>query len=99
MQNYWWVWFRCPLWEAKLYAYGVAGDAVSVRCPEASAHRRFLKYYFYDSFNPFLAACPFLGGCPLLGGSVMGGSTVYIYIYICIYIHIIIIIIILILLP
>ena len=48
-----------------------------VRSTEASASRRFLKYYFYGSFNPFLAACPFLGGCPLLGGSVMGGSTVY----------------------
>ena len=48
-----------------------------VRSTEASASRRFLKYYFYDSFNPFLAACPFLGGCPLLGGSVMGASTVY----------------------
>ena len=52
-----------------------------VRSTEASASRRFLKYYLYGSFNPFLAACPFLGGCPLLGGSVMGGSTVYIYIY------------------
>ena len=49
-----------------------------VRSTEASASRRFLKYYLYGSFNPFLAACPFLGGCPLLGGSVMGGSTVYI---------------------
>ena len=49
-----------------------------VRSTEASASRRFLKYYFYGSFNPFLAACPFLGGCPLLGGSVMGGSTVII---------------------
>ena len=48
-----------------------------VRSTEASASRRFLKYYLYGSFNPFLAACPFLGGCPLLGGSVMGGSTVY----------------------
>ena len=48
---------------------------------EASASRRFLKYYFYGSFNPFLAACPFLGGCPLLGGSVMGGSTVLIVLY------------------
>ena len=47
-----------------------------VRNTEASASRRFLKYYLYGSFNPFLAACPFLGGCPLLGGSVMGGSTV-----------------------
>ena len=52
-----------------------------VRSTEASASRRFLKYYFYGSFNPFLAACRFLGGCPLLGGSVMGGSTVYIYNY------------------
>ena len=42
-----------------------------VRSTEASASRRFLKYYLYSSFNPFLAACP------LLGGSVMGGSTVY----------------------
>ena len=41
-----------------------------VRNTEASASRRFLKYYLYGSFNPFLAACPFLGG------SVMGGSTV-----------------------
>ena len=62
------------------YVSGTAWDAVSGRCPEteASASRRFLKYYFYGSFNPFLAACPFLGGCPLLGGSVMGGSTVII---------------------
>ena len=51
-----------------------------VRSTEVSVSRRFLKYYFYGSFNPFLhvAACPFLGGCPLLGGSVIGGSTVYI---------------------
>ena len=57
--------------------------AVSVRCPEyggASASWRFLKYFFYGSFNPFLAACLFLGGCPLLGRSVMGGSTVYIHV-------------------
>ena len=46
---------------------------VSVRSTEAFASRRFLKYYFYGSFNSFLAACPFLGG------SVMGGSTVLKY--------------------
>ena len=44
---------------------------------EASASWRFLKYYFYGSFNPFLAACLFLGGCPLLGGFVMGVSAVH----------------------
>ena len=58
----------------------MAGDAVSVRCPEYGGVRfsEVSKYYFYGSFNPFLAACPFLRGCPLLGGSVMGpgGSTV-----------------------
>ena len=58
--------------------HGTAGTTLVsvVRSMEAFASRRFLKYYFYGSFNPFLAACPFLGGCPLLGGSVMGGSTV-----------------------
>ena len=51
-----------------------------VRSTEASTSLRFLKYYFYGSFNPFLAACPFLLGCPLLGGSVVVGSTVYHYV-------------------
>ena len=48
-----------------------------VRSTEASASRRFLKYYFYGSFNPFLAACPFLEGCPLLGGSVIWEVPLY----------------------
>ena len=39
----------------------MAGDAVSVRCPEyGSVHfSEVSKYYFYGSFNPFLAAVRF----------------------------------------